>query len=86
MTFLIIFFIIGVGVGGGMNSLMDNRGRGLGIPVSVGLGVAASLVTGFVLLNFGKLLVGEGPDSILALFGALVAAVVVILLFRLIKK
>jgi uncharacterized membrane protein YeaQ/YmgE (transglycosylase-associated protein family) len=86
MTFLFIFLITGIAVGAGMNSLMNNRGNALGFPLSVGLGAAASLVTGVLLVNFGKLLVGDGPDFLLALIGGPVAAVIVILLVRVIKR
>ncbi len=86
MTFLIVLLIAGIAVGAGMNSLMDNRGNGLGIPLSVGLGAATSVVVGIFCINYGKLLVGEGPEGLLALAAGPVAAVIVILLVRLVKK
>ena len=86
MAFLIVLLVIGIAVGACMNSLMNNRGNALGFPLSVGLGAAASLVTGIFAVNFGKLLVGDGPDALLALLGGPVAAVIVILLVRLVKK
>ena len=86
MTFLIILLVIGAAVGAGMNSLMNNRGNALGFPLSVGIGVATSVIVGIVLLNYGNLIVGEGPESILAMVGAPIAAVIMIVLVRSFKK
>ena len=86
MTFLIILLVIGAAVGAGMNSLMNNRGKALGFPLSVGIGVATSVIVGIVLLNYGNLIVGEGPESILAMVGAPIAAVIMIVLVRSFKK
>ncbi len=86
MQFLIILLVIGFAVGAGMNSLMNNRGNALGFPLSVGLGVVTSVIVGILLLNYGKLIVGEGPESILALLGAPIAAVIMIMLVRWFKK
>ena len=86
MTFLIILLVSGAAVGAALNSFMNNRGNGLGFPLSIGFGAVTSVVVGILLVNFGSVLVGEGPDSLLALIGGPVAAVIVILLFRLIKK
>ncbi len=86
MPFLIVLLVLGVVVGAGMNSLMNNRGNALGFPLSVGLGVATSLIVGTLLLNYGNLIVGEGPESILAMIAAPIAAIIAILLVRAIKK
>ena len=86
MTFLIILLVLGVVVGVGMNSLMNNRGNALGFPLSVGLGVATSVIVGWLLLNYGNQIVGEGPESILAMIGGPIAAVIVIVLVRWFKK
>lgn len=86
MTFLILLLVFGVAVGAAMNSFMNNRGNGLGFPLSMGLGAVASVVVGILLVNFGSVLVGEGPDSLLALVGGPVAAVIAILLVKMIKK
>ena len=86
MTFLIVLLVLGMAVGAGMNSLMNNRGNALGFPLSVGLGAAASLAMGIFAVNVGKLLVGDGTNDLLALLGGPVAAVIVILLVRLVKK
>lgn len=86
MTFLIILFVLGIVVGAGMNSIMNNRGNALGFPLSVGIGVATSVVVGWLLLNYGNLIVGEGPESILAMVAAPITAIIAILLFRAIKK
>jgi uncharacterized membrane protein YeaQ/YmgE (transglycosylase-associated protein family) len=86
MTFLIILLVSGAAVGAAMNSFMNNRGNGLGFPLSISLGAVTSVVIGILLVNFGSVLVGDGPDSLLALIGGPVAAVIVILLVKMIKK
>ena len=86
MTFLIGILIIGVIVGFFMNSLMDVRGVALGLPLSVGVGVVGSFVSGILLIMFGKFLVGEGLDFILSLFAAIVGAIILILLAAIVKK
>ncbi|MBK7934802.1 MAG: hypothetical protein IPK01_15300 [Acidobacteria bacterium] len=86
MPFLIALLVLGVVVGAGMNSLMNNRGNALGFPLSVGLGVATSVIAGWLLLNYGNQIVGEGPESILAMIAAPIAAIIAILLVRAIKK
>jgi uncharacterized membrane protein len=86
MPFLIILVVIGFAIGAGMNSLMNNRGNALGFPLSVGLGVVTSVIVGVLALNYGTLIVGEGPESLLALAAAPIAAVIVILLAKAIKK
>ena len=86
MTFLIVLLVLGVVVGAGMNSLMNNRGNALGFPLSVGLGVATSVIAGWLLLNYGNQIVGEGPESILAMIGGPIAAVIMIVLVRSFKK
>jgi uncharacterized membrane protein YeaQ/YmgE (transglycosylase-associated protein family) len=86
MTILIVIVILGVAVGFFMNSLMDNRGSALGLPLSAGVGVIGSFITGMLFLMFGRFLVGEGPDFILSLFAAVVGAVILILLVAIVKK
>ena len=86
MPFLIVLLVLGAVVGAGMNSIMNNRGNAVGFPLSVGVGMAVSVVVGYLLLNYGKFIVGVGPESILAMLGGPIAAIIAILLVRAIKK
>ena len=85
MTFLIILGVLGIVAGGFMNSLMEGRGA-LGLLLSAGIGAVGGFVTGLLCLMYGKLLVGEGPEYIFSLFGAVVGAIVLVLVVTLVKK
>jgi uncharacterized membrane protein YeaQ/YmgE (transglycosylase-associated protein family) len=85
MTFLIAFVIFGF-VGGIMvNSFMSGRSS-LGAVWSVGLGVVGSFILGMLFLQFGKVLVGEGPEFIVSLLSAAVGGFIFPLIASFIKK
>jgi uncharacterized membrane protein YeaQ/YmgE (transglycosylase-associated protein family) len=85
VTFLIVIAILGMVAGGFINSLMEGRGA-LGLVLSAGIGAVGGFVTGFLCLMYGRFLVGEGPDTLLSLFGAVAGAIVLVLIVALVKK
>jgi uncharacterized membrane protein YeaQ/YmgE (transglycosylase-associated protein family) len=85
MWLIIIWFMIGAAVGGGMSWLMENRSS-LSQLASVIIGVVAAEVGGHVFLLFGHALVGEGPEAIASFVAAAVAAAVCVFVAGLIKK
>ncbi len=86
MTFLIVIMILGIAAGFFMNSLMDNRGAALGLPLSAGIGIVGSFISGMFFLMFGKFLVGEGPVFIVSLFASLIGAIFSIIVIAIVKK
>lgn len=85
MLFLIAFGIFGV-VGGFMvNSFMEGRSS-LGSVLTIGLGIAGSFILGILLLIFGKALVGDGPDFLVALLASVVGAIILPLIVTIAKK
>lgn len=86
MVWVISLLAIGLVVGWLMASLMERR-EGLVLMWNIAGGVVGSFLGGFLFSVIGvRLLVGGGLVYYASLLGAVVGAVVVVLLVRLIKR
>jgi uncharacterized membrane protein YeaQ/YmgE (transglycosylase-associated protein family) len=82
---LLAFVIFGL-VGGLMvNSFMGGRSS-LGAVWSIGLGIVGSFILGMLFVMFGKSLVGDGPDFLVALLSSAVGAIILPFIGSLVKK
>lgn len=84
---LLIFgwLVIGIAIGWAMASIMEGRG---GPPMiwNVVAGAIGGGLSGFLFIQFGKMLVGEGPEIIVSFLAAAIGALVFVVLARLVKK
>jgi uncharacterized membrane protein YeaQ/YmgE (transglycosylase-associated protein family) len=85
MIFLFAFVAFGFAGGWMVNSFMGGRSS-LSSAWIIGLGVVGSFILGILFLMFGKVLVGEGPDFLVALLASVVGAIILPLIASIIKK
>lgn len=82
---LIIWMIIGGAVGGGVHWFMENR-SGMSQILSVIIGLVAGVVGGWIFIQFGTVIVNEGPLPLVSFLAAAVASALVVLITELIKR
>ncbi len=83
---IIIWLIIGIGVGAATTSFMDARGSNLGIPLGVIAGIVGAVVGGFIFIPLAMSIIGDGIVQIASFLAAAIAAFVAVMLARLIKR
>ena len=79
------WLIIGIAVGWAIASFMEGRG-GLPMIWNVIAGAVGGGLSGFLFIQFGQMLVGEGPEMVVSFLAAAVGALIFVLLARLVKK
>ncbi|MFL6374810.1 MAG: GlsB/YeaQ/YmgE family stress response membrane protein [Pyrinomonadaceae bacterium] len=86
MLLILVWLIIGVGVGAAVTSFRSGAGNELSFPLGIIAGVVGAVIGAVAFAAIGRATVGEGPDFLVSLVGAGVVATVFVLIAHAIRR
>ncbi len=86
MMLILVWLVIGIGVGAAVTSFRSGAGNELSFPLGIIAGIVGSVIGAFAFEVVGRLAFGDGLDFIVSLLGAVVVAAIAVLIAHAIRR